>query len=172
MAARKTAVKVEAVEHDSLVSALMAIQSEMPAFQRDKVNPHFGSGYLSLETLLPQVLEVVNAHGVLVTQFPCTIPPHGVPGLRTSLTHAKTGETLAGETPILVGKETPQAQGSALTYMKRYALMAALCITADKDDDANSAMPSRAAAPQSPVSAALPASDVSGADSPFGGVAL
>lgn len=139
MATRKPAATT--VEHANLNAARLAIQQAMPAFQRDSINPHFGSQYLTLEALLPQVLDVVNAHGVIVAQWPTVVGNVG--GLRTRLTHAATGEFEEDTMLLAAGKETPQAQGSAISFAKRYALMAALGITADKDDDANAAMPAR-----------------------------
>ena len=39
----------------TLLVALLAAQAEMPALQRDRLNPHFQSRYLSLETLLAEL---------------------------------------------------------------------------------------------------------------------
>lgn len=41
--------------------------------------------------------------------------------------------------PLMMDKQTPQGQGSALTYARRYALCAMLNIAADEDDDGQSA---------------------------------
>jgi hypothetical protein len=143
MAARKTTTTAAPVTHASLNEALFAVQQQIPAFQRDTVNPHFGKKYLALETLLPQVVEVLNANGLLLTQTPTSIMAPGKiePALRTRFTHVATGESVEDVMPLTSGKETPQAQGSAITYAKRYSLMAALSITADNDDDANAAQP-------------------------------
>jgi hypothetical protein len=170
--ARKTAAQLAAeaatpVEHASLLEAQLAIQKDIPAFQRDGVNPHFGSQYLSLESLLPQVLEIINRHGVVLTQFPTAVVAGNtvVGGLRTRLTHTATGQFDEDTMLLAAGAESPQKQGSAISFAKRYGLMAILAITADKDDDGNSASRPAAATQAAPVATA-PAAQVSG--SPFG----
>ena len=40
---------------------------------------------------------------------------------------------------MLNGKEDAQAQGSAITYARRYALMSMLGLVADTDDDGEAA---------------------------------
>ena len=42
-----------------------------------------------------------------------------------------------------VTKDTPHAVGSAITYARRYGLSSMICISADEDDDAESAQPDR-----------------------------
>lgn len=58
--------------------------------------------------------------------------------LQTTLLH-ESGESLTSITPLFVEGQGNQAFGSALTYMKRYALAALVGVAADSDDDANSA---------------------------------
>lgn len=173
---RKTAAQLAAeaatpVEHPTLLAAKLAVQAALPTFQKDKVNPHFGSAYLSLESLMPQVLDILTANGLVLTQMGSYLEFSGAPALRTRLTHVISGEFEEDRLPLSAGKDTPQGQGSALTYARRYALMAALNIVADKDDDGNAG--SRGTAPTTaPVAAAAAidaplAAPVSG--DPFGG---
>lgn len=160
MAARKPAAATAPAAHASLNEALLAIQAGMPAFQRDSVNPHFGSAYLSLESLLPTVTEILNANGVLLQQLPTSILAEGnvVPALQTRLTHVATGEFVESSCPLSAGKDTPQAQGSALTYLRRYMLTSALTITAEKDDDgARGSI--QAQVSQTPAAATVPVAD-------------
>lgn len=58
--------------------------------------------------------------------------------LVTRLMH-NSGEWLESTTPLFVDDASSQSFGSALTFMKRYALCAMLGIAADDDDDANAA---------------------------------
>jgi hypothetical protein len=53
------------------------------------------------------------------------------------LVHAESGTELRGEMALLPAKADPQGQGSAITYARRYALMAVLGLVADEDDDGN-----------------------------------
>lgn len=125
----------------NLAQALVAAQAEMPALQRDKINPHFGHSYLSLETLLAEVLPALNRHGLAVSQWP-SFTSDGeklVPTLETVLVHGLSGETWKGVMLLLPSKMDAQGQGAAITYAKRYAIMSLLGLSADEDDDGNAA---------------------------------
>lgn len=112
-----------------LAKALLAVQAEAPTLQRDGINPHFKAKYVTLETLMETILPVLNRHGVVVVQS----PTEG--GLATALIHAESGATVESVIPLLLDKDNSQGQGSAITYARRYALMAMLGLVADEDDD-------------------------------------
>lgn len=118
--------------------ALLAAQREMPGLQKNAINPHFKSSYISLESLMEQVLPVLHKHGFVLLQSPVALPDNE-PGLMTTLLHVETGEGFGGTMPLMVDKQNPQGQGSAITYARRYALMSLLALVADTDDDANAA---------------------------------
>jgi len=118
--------------------SLLAAQKAMPDLQKNAINPHFGSSYISLDSLMEQVLPVLNEHGFVLLQSPVALPENE-PGLMTTLLHVETGEGFGGTMPLMVDKANPQGQGSAITYARRYALMSLLGLVADVDDDANSA---------------------------------
>jgi hypothetical protein len=65
--------------------------------------------------------------------------------LVTTLLHS-SGEWISGEMPVLTKDASPQAQGSGLTYARRYAL-AAIVGVYQTDDDAEAAQ-GRKAEPQ------------------------
>jgi hypothetical protein len=119
-----------------LYEALHAVQAELPTLQKDAINPHFGNSYITLKELMSKLLPILNGHGLVVLQLPTVVSP-GVPGLRTVITHAKSGQTLSEAMPLVLGKQDPQGQGSALTYARRYSLMSILGLVADEDDDGN-----------------------------------
>lgn len=131
----------------TLAQALVAAQADMPALQRDKINPAFRSKYLSLEALLAEVLPVLNRHGLAVSQWPSfTASPDGtefVSTLETMLVHGPSGETWKGSMLLLPSKRDAQGQGAAITYAKRYALTALCGLSADEDDDGNTASAQR-----------------------------
>ncbi len=116
-----------------LAAALLAVQKDAPALQKDALNPHFKSRYLSLESLMGQVLPVLNAHGIVLLQHPTV--HEGQPALHTQLIHAESGEFVEDTMLLMMAKPDPQGQGSAITYARRYALMSALGLVADEDDD-------------------------------------
>lgn len=125
------------VEHKSLAEALVAAQAEMPSVDRDGVNPHFRSRFTTLGHLLAKARPVLNRHGLTVVQLPAR-DEDGTPTLRTTILHT-SGERVEADAPLLLAKQDPQGQGSAITYMRRYALAAALGISDQDDDDGNSA---------------------------------
>jgi hypothetical protein len=130
----------------TLALALVAAQADMPAVQRDKINPHFKSRYLSLESLLAEVLPVLNRHGLAVTQWSTFVGDGDgalIPALKTILIHGPSGQAMTETMLLLPTKQDAQGQGAAITYAKRYALMALCGLSADEDDDGNAASKSR-----------------------------
>lgn len=117
----------------SMFEAFLAAQQEMPGLQRTGINPHFKNRYVPLEELIEKIVPVLNKHGIVLTQLP-TIH-EGQPALTTKLIHT-TGSIIETTMPLLCAKDDPQGQGSAITYARRYALLAMLGISADVDDDA------------------------------------
>lgn len=135
----------DVVEHNSLLEAVHAVQGEMPSLQKTAVNPHFKSKYVSLDALMAAVVPLLNRHGLIWVTMPCTFPPDQTPALKYSLIWAKGGDDvcIGGTMALLAAKDDPQGQGSAITYARRYSLMAVLGLVADVDDDGNAATASR-----------------------------
>jgi hypothetical protein len=160
MAARKTAAEraaeaqVAPVAHDTIHLAYHAAQLEMPAIQRDAINPHLKNKYASLASIIPTVLDVAGRHGLSVLQLPAQLD--GALAVRTTLIHAATGDTYSEVAPCpTAGKDTGHAAGSGLTYMRRYAITALFGLVTEADDDANGASaPSEASQTPPPVTPA------------------
>lgn len=121
----------------SLAPALAKAQAEMPVLKKDKVNPHYGSHFVSLDNLIDTTKPILLKHGLVVIQTPAEAG-EGRIGLTTTLIHT-SGEMIAETMTIETGKSGPQAAGSALTYARRYAWSALLGIATETDDDANAA---------------------------------
>lgn len=136
---------------DSLVKiapALVKALSEIDGVAKTKANLGFkGSKYATLEAVIDASKEALTLHGLTVLQFagPTT---NGVLTMETMILH-ESGEFLSGEFGIAVGKMDPQGIGSAVTYARRYGLMAALNMPA-VDDDGEAAM-GRNHEPKEPV---------------------
>ena len=113
------------------------MQSEAPALQKTAINPHFKNKYVSLDSLMPQILPLLNKHKIVLVQSPTTVD--GEPALRTLLVHAPSGDRFEDTMKLILEKANSQGQGSAITYARRYALMAVLGLVADVDDDAQAA---------------------------------
>lgn len=132
---------VTAAKPTTLGTALLAAQRAMPTITLDATNPHFKSRYASLPNILKAVNPVLNEHGLFLSQYATTIQDeHGMlPALRSRLTHAETGEFVEDTMLLMAQQNTPQGQGAALTYARRFAIVALLGLAADEDDDGHSA---------------------------------
>lgn len=119
----------------NLAAALVAAQAEMENANKNATNPHFKSHYADLAEIINTAKPVLTKHGLTVVQFPGFAD--GRAELETVLLH-KSGEWMAGTAGAPLQKHDPQGVGSALTYLRRYA-MAAVCAIAQEDDDGNAA---------------------------------
>ena len=129
-----------------LTAALGEFHKNDVSVPRSATNPFFKSRYADLWTVKASCDPVLNEHGLVITQFP-GISEFGTSTLITRLAHV-SGEFMEAETPLLLPKDSPQDQGSAITYMRRYAYCAVLGIVADPDDDAEKAMRRPASKPR------------------------
>ena len=128
--------------HTSIYAALAAAQAEMGPALKDSTNPAFRSKYADLANVCAAALPALNRHGIAVIQPPYD-DENGNRFVKTVFFHA-SGETLECRVPLIVGKNDMQGYGSAVTYARRYGLMAMAGIAPD-DDDGNAAA---AAAPK------------------------
>jgi hypothetical protein len=97
--------------------------------------------YTDINTLLDAVLPVLRANDIAVTQSTAVLPT-GQFVLRTTLWHTEGDGTIEGEYLIqAVNMGDPQAVGSAVTYARRYALIALLCLSAEDDDGEKAGAP-------------------------------
>jgi hypothetical protein len=134
------------------IKAFVAMQQELPGIRKSATNPHFKSKFAPLEEVNPAVLAVLTKHGFAWTTMPCVLPD-GSPGLRYMLMHV-SGSVLSDSMPLLKAS-TPQEQGSAITYARRYSVQAVTGVVTDEDDDGNAASrpPARQQARKSPEQA-------------------
>ena len=120
----------------NISSALVKAQKAFGPALKTSTNPHFKSRYADLSACVEAVIEGLNANGIMLMQ-PCHESETGVT-VETLFVH-ESGETLsAGKLHVPAAKQDPQGYGSALTYARRYSLMAA-CGIAPEDDDGNAA---------------------------------
>lgn len=133
-----------------LSAALAAAQLSMSNVQRDRQNPHFKSSYATLGAVRDVVIPALAEQGIAVVQMPGS--EDGRVTIRTVLLY-DGGEYDCGTIGTVAdsrGGNAAQAVGSALTYLRRYAL-AAVAGVAPEDDDGNaSSAPPRRPAPQRP----------------------
>jgi hypothetical protein len=127
----------------NIASALVKAQKAFGPALKSSTNPHFKSRYADLAACVEAVIEGLNTNGVMLMQQ-CHESDNGVI-VETLFVH-ESGETMsAGKLHVPAAKQDPQGYGSALTYARRYSLMAA-CGIAPEDDDGNSGAKSLAKA--------------------------
>lgn len=121
---------------------IKAKQAFGPAL-KDKTNPAFRSKYADLGACIDAVEDALLANEIAMMQE-TFLDDTGVT-VETVFLHS-SGETIrGGKLHVPAAKHDPQGYGSALTYARRYSLMAA-CGIAAEDDDGNAASTSKPAA--------------------------
>lgn len=119
-----------------IATALVKAQKAFGPALKSSTNPHFKSRYADLAACVEAVIAGLNDNGIALIQkcYDCT---DGVM-VETMFIH-ESGEMLeCGILHVPASKQDPQGYGSALTYARRYSLMAA-CGIAPEDDDGNQA---------------------------------
>jgi hypothetical protein len=120
----------------NIASALVRAQRGFAPALKTSTNPHFRSKYVDLAGCIEAVLDALNAAGIALVQR--TSEDNSGVTVETVFVH-ESGETLeCGKLHVPAAKQDPQGYGSALTYARRYSLMAA-CGIAPEDDDGNAA---------------------------------
>ena len=133
----------------NLTLALSIVQGKMTHAIKDSANPFFKSKYADLESVWDVCRSLLSENGLAVMQFPGDInfvqleKENGdiniatKMSLTTIISH-KSGEFMSQEMSVPVTKPDAQGAGSALTYMRRYALAAVVGVV-QADDDGNAA---------------------------------
>jgi hypothetical protein len=120
----------------NLATALVKAQMAFGPALKTATNPHFRSQYADLASCVEAVMDSLNRNGIAMIQQ-CSESDTGVI-VETVFIH-ESGEMLnCGKLHVPAVKHDPQGYGSALTYARRYSLMAA-CGIAPEDDDGNAA---------------------------------
>jgi len=122
---------------DKIAKALVKAQKEFAPALKTATNPHFRSKYVGLDGCIEAVIDALNNNGLFLMQksHECD---DGVK-VETIFIH-ESGETITGGIlHVPAAKPDAQGYGSALTYARRYSLMAA-CGIAPEDDDGNSSV--------------------------------
>lgn len=127
-----------------IAAALVKAQKAFAPALKTSTNPHFKNKYAALDACIEAVMGALNENGIFLTQ-PTHETADGVT-VETVFMH-ESGETYsAGKLFLPAVKRDAQGFGSALTYARRYSLMAA-CGIAPEDDDGNAASKEQETAP-------------------------
>ena len=127
---------MEQPDFAKIATALVKAQKAFGPALKSSSNPHFRSKYADLSACVEAVIDALNDNGIALTQqvHECD---NGVI-VETVFIHESGATMSAGMLNVPAGKQDPQGYGSALTYARRYSLMAA-CGIAPEDDDGNAA---------------------------------
>jgi hypothetical protein len=117
-------------------AALVKAQKQFGPALKSSTNPHFKSKYADLAACVEAVIEALNDQGIFLMQKVVQCDDGAT--VETVFIH-ESGESIScGPLHVPAVKQDPQGYGSALTYARRYSLMAA-CGIAPEDDDGNAA---------------------------------
>jgi len=118
----------------NLFKSLAAFQQECPTIH--KGTQGYGYSYADLASINNVINPLLAKHGLGYSQPPCRDNI-----IKTIIFHVESGEYLESEMQIpqgvqLKGMNDFQVLGSAITYIRRYALSSMLGLVTDKDVDA------------------------------------
>lgn len=133
-----------------VAAALVKAQKAFGPALKSSTNPHFRSRYADLSACVEAVIDALNDNGIALMQR--VNPSENGVIVETVFVH-ESGEIInCGQLHVPASKHDAQGYGSALTYARRYSLMAA-CGIAPEDDDGN-------AASKRPTAPAVPTPDI------------
>lgn len=116
---------------NELAAALAKAQGAMQNAKKDANNPFFKSKYADLASVWDAVRGPLSSNDLSVIQS-IDCDEHGMV-LITKLLHS-SGQWVDSKVMVKAVKEDPQGLGSAITYMRRYALQAIAGVSPDEDD--------------------------------------
>lgn len=132
----------------AIATALVKAQKQMGNAKKDSNNPFFKSKYADLNAIREACLPILNDNGIVVLQP--IIHIEGKNFVKTMLLH-ESGESIEGLTEIVYSKQNDaQAQGSGITYARRYGLQSLVNVGAEDDDGNAASKPPVKDAPKKP----------------------
>jgi hypothetical protein len=124
-------------KHKNIAEAFFAAQRNMRDAVKGKDNPFFKSKYADLNSVREAVTEPLMNEDISISQPEVVID--GKNYVRTILTHVTSGTEMHSDVEIVMAQaNNPQAQGSSITYARRYGLQS-ICGIGAADDDGNGA---------------------------------
>lgn len=126
----------------NLYKSLADFQQEVPVIH--KGTNGFNYSYADLPAIFEIINPLMKKHGLGFYQSVSTLvfEEKSIPVIRTVLFHIESGEQIESSTMIpqnvqLAKMNEFQVLGSAITYIRRYALSSMLGLVTDKDTDAS-----------------------------------
>ena len=124
-------------ELDQLATALAKAQSQIQPAIKDRQNPAFRSNYADLASVWDACRVALATNGLSVSQHPGRLED-GTVTVTTALMHA-SGQHIISVAAAMPKDGSAQAAGSVVTYLRRYALAAAVGVAPGDDDDGHAA---------------------------------
>jgi len=122
-----------------IATALLKAQSEMSNPKKGSTNPFFKSKYADLNSIREAVIPILNSNGISILQPIVHVDNKNF--VKTILLH-ESGELMESLTEIIYNKvNDAQAQGSGISYARRYSLQSFVCVGADDDDGQKAVQP-------------------------------
>lgn len=116
---------------NEIAAALAKAQGEMGGALKDASNPFFKSKYADLASVMEACRPALSKHGIAVVQSPRS--EGATVSLDTMLLHA-SGQWIRGTATTTAKDDSPQSLGSAITYLRRYALQSFAGVAPEDDD--------------------------------------
>lgn len=115
----------------AIYPALAEFRKTRPAVVKSKQGAR--GKYAPLDVVMEAIDQPLADAGLFVSHPMSVID--GKTFLETRLIHLASGEWISSMAPLLMEQNTNQGVGSAISYMRRYSLLALLGIAPDDDDD-------------------------------------
>lgn len=124
-------------EMQKIAAAFVKAKRAFGPALKDKTNPAFRSKYADLGACIEAVEPALLDNGIAFYQQ--TFEDSTGVTVETVFLHESGEQMACGKLHVPAAKHDPQGYGSALTYARRYSLMAACGIAPEEDDDGNAA---------------------------------
>jgi hypothetical protein len=118
--------------NETIHTALLQALNQIPAIPKDAMGHH--GPYSSLEMCLEVIKPVLAKNGLFLTQS-LGLANDGLNVLITRIHHDKSGEAIESLVKLTPDGPGPQKLGAAITYMRRYALLALVGVASEGDPD-------------------------------------
>lgn len=129
----------------NLSAALTSFQKGVPKIKKDKTakvptksGSEYSYKYADLSSIWESIRGQLADNKISVIQSPTTMQSEEA--LTTVVAH-ESGEWIEDTMKLKIVQDSPQGQGSAITYARRYMLCSMLGIVADDDNDAQDHKP-------------------------------
>jgi hypothetical protein len=125
-------------EIGKLATALVKAQAEVGSALKFSTNPHYGSPYADLTSVLTAIKPALARHGLAMVQY----PGYGgdVVTMITVLVHDSGQWLQSPVASIPITKKDPHGAMSGITYLRRGCASSLMALIADDDDDGNAAV--------------------------------